>query len=104
MLVDSDKCAIDEDVFEIGVIAESFENALPNALLHPAPEARIYCEPLAERFWQIAPRRTCASNPQNGFDEETVVTPTAARITDFARQLRRDPFPLRVVQRQSNQG
>ena len=104
MLVDPDECAIDEDIFEIGIVAESFENPLPNTLLRPAPEARIYREPLAERFRQIAPRRARASNPKNGLDEETVVTPAAARITDFARQLRRDPFPLGVAQGQSNQG
>ena len=83
MLVDADECAIDEDIFEIGIIAERFENALPNALVGPAPEARIYREPLAERLRQIAPRRARASNPKDGLDEETIVTPAAARITDF---------------------
>ena len=104
MLVDPDERAVDEDIFEIGIVAESLEKALPDALLRPAPEARIYREPLAERFRQIAPRRARARNPKNGLDEETVVTPAAAGITNFARQMRRDPFPLCVVQHQSNQG
>ena len=75
MLVDPDECAVDEDIFEIGIVAESLENALPNALLRPAPEARIYREPLAERLRQIAPRRARASNPKNGFDKEPVISP-----------------------------
>jgi hypothetical protein len=60
MLVDPDECAVDEDIFEIGIVAEGFENMLPNTLLGPAPETRIYGEPLAEGFRQIAPWRTCA--------------------------------------------
>jgi hypothetical protein len=43
-------------------------------------------------------------DPKNSFDKEPVVTPAAAAITDFARQLRRDLHPLGVAQRQSNQG
>lgn len=29
MLVDPDECAIDEDIFEIGIVAERLENPLP---------------------------------------------------------------------------
>ena len=39
MLVDPDECAVDEDIVEIGIAAERLENALPNALLRPRPEA-----------------------------------------------------------------
>jgi hypothetical protein len=56
MLVDPDERAVDEDIFEIGIVAEGFENTLPDPLLRPAPEARIDGEPFAERFRQIAPR------------------------------------------------
>jgi hypothetical protein len=55
MLVDPDERAIDEDIFEIEIVAERFENALPDAFLRPAPEARINGEPLAERFRRITP-------------------------------------------------
>src|SRR6266853_6610881 len=104
MLVDPDERAVNEDIFEIGIVAEGFENALPDTLLRPAPEARIHGEPLAERFRQIAPRRTSARNPKNRFDKEPVVTPAATGISGFARQLWRDPLPLGVAQHQSNQG
>ena len=50
MLVDADERAVDEDVFEIRIVAEGLENALPDTLLRPAPEARIDGEPLAERL------------------------------------------------------
>jgi len=42
MLVDPDERAVDEDVFEIRIVAEGLENALPDTLLRPAPEARRY--------------------------------------------------------------
>jgi hypothetical protein len=57
MLVDPDECAVDEDIFEIGIVAERLENVLPNALLRPPPEASTRRKPLAERFRQIAPRQ-----------------------------------------------
>ena len=104
MLVDPDECAVDEDIFEIWIVAERLENPLPDPLLCPAPEARIDGEPLGESFRQIAQRRARASNPKNRFDKEPVVTSTAAGVTGLARQLWRDPLPLAVAQYQSNQG
>src|ERR1700758_1042292 len=104
MLVDPDECAVDQDIFEIGIVAERLENSLPNALLRPPPEASIRREPLAERFRQIAPWRARSCNPKHGFDKEAVVTSAAAGVTDFTRELRHNPFPLRIAQHQSNQG
>jgi IS5 family transposase len=43
MLVDPDERAVDEDVFEIRIVAEGLEKALPDTLLRPAPEARQEC-------------------------------------------------------------
>src|ERR1700723_602341 len=104
MLVDPDECSINEDIFEIGIVAKRLENALPNALLRPPPEAGIRRKPLAERFRQIAPWRARPRNPKNRFDKTSIVTPAAAGVTDFTRQLRGNPLPLRVAQHQSNQG
>ena len=56
MLVDPDEWAVDQDIFEIGIVAECLENPLPDPLLRPPTETRIYREPLAERFRQVAPR------------------------------------------------
>ena len=65
MLVDPDERAVDEDVFEIRIVGEGLENALPDTLLRPAPEARIDGAPLAERFRKISPRdlRLCPTAP-----------------------------------------
>jgi len=46
MLVDPNERAVDEDIFEIRIVAEGLENTLPDPLLRPAPEARIDGEPL----------------------------------------------------------
>ena len=94
MLVDSDERTVDENIFEIGIAAERLENPLPDPILRPAPEAGISGEPLAEGFRQIAPWRAGPRNPKNGVDKQPVVAPAAAGISSFARQLRRDPFPL----------
>lgn len=84
MLVGPDERAVDEDIFEIRILAERLEDPLPDPLLRPAPEARIDGEPPAERFRQIAPRRAGARNPKNRFDKEPVVAPAAAGVTGFA--------------------
>src|SRR5262245_48883207 len=104
MLVDPHECAVDEDIFEIGIVAEPLEKAFPNTLLRPPPEASIRGEPFAECFRQIAPWRARSRNPKHGLDKEPVVTPAAAGVTDFTRKLRRNPFPLRIAQHPSNQG
>ena len=96
MLVDPDECAVDKDIFEIGIVAERPENAFPNALLRPPPEASIRRKPLAERFRQIAPRRARPRNPKNRFDKKSVVTTAAAGVTDFTRQLWGNPWLERL--------
>ena len=104
MLVDPDECAVDQDIFEIWIVAEGLENSLPDSLLRPAPEARVCGESLAECLWQIAPWRARARNPKNRFDKEPVIAPATTGIASFARQLRCNPLPLGVAQHQSNQG
>jgi len=84
MLVDPDECAIDEDIFEIRIIAEGLEDTLPNPLLRPAPEARIDGEPTCRMFPVDRATASRACYPKNGFDKEPVVTPAAARISGFA--------------------
>jgi hypothetical protein len=83
MLMDPNKRAVDKDIFEIRIVAERLENPLPDALLRPAPEARIDGEPLAEPFGRSRPRRARARNPKNGFDKEPVVTSTARSFSVF---------------------
>ena len=75
MLMDPNERAVDKDIFEIRIVAERLENPLPDALLHPAPEARIDGEPLAEPFRQIAPRRARARNPKNASTKSRLSRP-----------------------------
>ena len=104
MLMDPDVCRVDEDVFEIGIIRQSLENSLPDALLRPTPEAGVDGEPLAEFPRQITPGRAGARNPQHRFDKHSIVTRGGAGITRLARQLWRNPFPLLLAQNRANQG
>ena len=46
--MDPDVRRIDEYIFEIGIIRETLENALPGALLCPPPEAGVDAVPVAE--------------------------------------------------------
>jgi hypothetical protein len=104
MLMDPDVCRVDEDVFEIGIIRQGFENALPHALLRPTPKAGVDGEPFAEFFRQIAPGRAGPCDPQNRLDKQPIVMRGGPRITLLARQFWRNPVPLLLVQNRANQG
>ena len=104
MLMDPDMRRVDEDVFEIGIIGQGLENPVPDALLGPAPEACVHAVPFAKFARQITPGGAGPRNPQDRFDKQAIVTRGGAGITKLARQLRRNPFPLRLVQDRANQG
>ena len=104
MLVDPDECAVDQDIFKIGILAEGFEDPLPDPLLRPAPEARVDAVPFAELARQITPGRTGSCDPQDRFNEQPIVRCSGAGITNLARQFWRNSFPLLLVQDRANQG
>jgi hypothetical protein len=102
--MDPDVRRVDEDVFEIGIIRQGLENALPHALLRPSPEAGIDGEPFAEFLRQITPGRAGSRDPQHRLDKQPVVMCGGAGITNLARQFWRNPVPLLLVQNRANQG
>jgi hypothetical protein len=93
-----DDCAVDQGVFEIGVLRQRFENPFEGTVERPSAEALPNREPLAERLWQIAPRRTGTHDPQHRFDKQPVVLPGPARVALLAGHQRRDAFPLPIGQ------
>src|ERR1700674_5282974 len=104
MLMDPDVWRVDEDVFEIGIIRQGFENALPHALPRPTPKAGVDSEPFAEFLRQITPGCAGSGNPQYRFDKQAIVTRGGTGITKLARQFWRHPFPLLLAQNRANQG
>lgn len=102
--MDPDVGGVDEDVFNIGIIRQGLEDALPHAFLRPAPEASVHGEPFAEFHRQIAPGGARPCDPQNSFDKQPIVMRGGAGIANLARQIGRNPFPLLVVQDRANQG
>ena len=63
MLVYSSNASIDHDVFEVSVFGECFKDVNPNTLLTPAVITNVNAMPFTEFLWQVAPGRTCASDP-----------------------------------------
>ena len=104
MLVDPDVRRVDEDIFEIGIIRQGLENALPDAFLRPTPKAGVDGEPFAEFLRQITPGCAGPRNPQDRFDKQAIVTRGGAGVTKLARQFWRKSFPLLLVQDRANQG
>jgi len=93
---------IEKDAFKIGIVRQDLENALPHALLRPAPEAGVDGEPVAKPLWQIPPGRTGPRHPQDRFDKQPIVPRRGAGIANFARQFWRNPVPLFLAQDHAN--
>ena len=104
MPVNLDDRAVDERVFEIGIVRQRGENPLEHALERPSAEALPHRTPLAKGVGQIAPWRPGAHNPQHRFNEPTIVFARPAGVAFLAGQERSNPLPLGVVQQQANQG
>ena len=102
--MDPDMRRIEKDAFKIGIVRQDFENALPHALLRPAPEAGVDGEPVAKLLWQITPGRTGPRDPQDRLDKQPIVPRRGAGIANFARQFWRNPVPLFLAQDRANQG
>jgi len=52
---------------------QGVHNLLPEPRQRPAPELPIDARPLAELLGQVAPRCTCASDPENSIQNKAVV-------------------------------
>ena len=100
--MDPDVRAIDEHIFEVGIIGHCPENSFPHACLRPSPKASVHAVSFAKRDRQITPWRASARDPQDCFDKQPIIRRGAAGIPFLTRQLRRHPFPLIVAQRRAN--
>ena len=78
---------IDDQMFEIRIVAQLGEKSLPDALLGPSSETSEHAVPLAELFGQVAPRRAGTDQPQDGIDEQTIVCAVATLVAVNARRI-----------------
>ncbi len=98
MLVDPDDSAVDHCVFKVRIAGQATENPFEGALQRPSAETLEDRIPVPETRVQIAPRRACPGNPKHRFEKESVVVARATGVADLARQQRRNPLPLCIVQ------
>ena len=64
-----DDCAVDDEVFHIGVIDEILMHTLPYSAFTPSGEPFVDAVPIAIFGWEHPPLRTSSGNPQNSIDE-----------------------------------
>src|SRR4051812_27138708 len=102
VLMHPDDGAIDDHVLEIRIVRQGLEDPTEHAPLDPS--AKALKVPVPKSLGKVAPRRPDTDNPENRFDEKSVVRPRAARILDFSRNKRRDPLPLIIAQYTTVQG
>lgn len=90
--------AVDEDVFKGGLIVQSLEKPFPYAASTPPVEALVDGMPAAEFLGQNPPVNSRTGQPQDRFHKQPIVAPGPSRVRRLARQMRRYPFPNRVIQ------
>ena len=68
-----DDRAVNEHVIEVELVRQRVENTPEDAGERPAAEALEDVVPVAEALRQVAPRRSCPSPPEEGFEKPPVV-------------------------------
>src|SRR3546814_10625462 len=89
--------AVDEDVLEVGIIAQRRKKPFPDPIAAPAVEPLIHRVPAPELLRQNAPMRSRPRQPQDRLDKQPIVSARPARIACLARQMRFNPLPKRVA-------
>src|SRR3546814_18836322 len=89
--------AVDEDVLEVGIIAQRRKKPFPDPIAAPAVEPLIHRVPAPELLRQNAPMRSRPPQPQDRLDKQPIVSARPARIACLARQMRVTPLPTPVA-------
>ena len=88
--------AVEQDFFEIPILAEDLEPPFPDPFLGPAREARERGMPVAKLRGQVAPGRPRAPDPQHRLQESAVVLGGDPAVARLAGEKIFDPGP-RVI-------
>jgi hypothetical protein len=86
--------------FEVRIVGQRGEEALPDTTFAPPIEAHENAVPLAKNLRQIAPRRAGAGDPQHRLDEHPVVGARPAGVLRLANAQLLDALPLPLAQNQ----
>src|SRR5262245_40372930 len=96
MLMCPDEGGIEQQVFQVWISAQGFQNTLPHASFAPPVVALKNRVPVAEALGQIAPRSPRLCDPKHCIDEETIVFGSPPRVMLLTRQMGADLFPLLI--------
>lgn len=84
MLVGTDNGRVNEQMFHVGITAQSGCHTFPNTFLPPTGEADKRAVPMAYFFGQITLRATSMHDPENGFDETPVILGSSVWVAFLA--------------------
>src|SRR5262245_19642516 len=98
MLMGAYDGGVDDQVLKVPIVRQRRENPMPHTFAAPAAKASEDAIPLAERRWQIAPRRAGAHDPKHTFHEHPVVAASGAALVRASDDQTRDPVPLPIAQ------
>src|SRR5689334_10853821 len=98
MLMNANHRRIEQQVLQLGLAAQRFEDGVPDSASAPAQKTLKDRVPFAEPFGQIAPGSAGPSNPQNRIHETTIVLGRSSGMVRLPWQKRLDSVPLFVRQ------
>jgi hypothetical protein len=77
---------VDQQAFQVGVVAEGLHHPGPDPGLGPAVEPPEGIVPVAEAGREVAPGGASAGDPEHGVDEQAVVLGGRPRVAGLAGQ------------------
>src|SRR3546814_11201768 len=89
--------AVDEDVLEVGIIAQRRKKPFPDPIAAPAVEPLIHRVPAPELLRQNAPMRSRPRQPQDRLDNQPIVSARPARLAALSRPTRCNSLPIRLT-------
>ena len=101
MAVNPNDGGVDHRILHVRLVAAGVEKPFENIGSHPVSKPNVDRVPFAERWRQVSPRASRPGDPQDGFDEQPIVSPAAPRISRLAQTVRLHPRPLGVGQNES---
>lgn len=98
MLMCANNRAVDEHFLKVRVLRQLRKDLMPDTTTRPAGKALIDAVPRPKFTRKVAPGAPRAGNPQHGFDKQPIVGGGAPWIAELARQKRRYPLKLIILQ------
>ncbi len=104
MLMGSDNCTVDHQVFVFGIFDQQLKDLLPNTCSSPSTKPSMCVVPIAIAIWKVAPGWTWSQNPHHSVHELAIVFGCGTYHSYLSWKYALNLFPLLVTEFVSSAG